>query len=240
MTRTTPNLDPTEIDQFDQLAASWWDVDGPMAPLHRMNPTRLTYIIEQITAQYGAVKNLSILDVGCGGGLVTEPLARLGASVTGIDGAGDLLAIAATRNSEQQLGITYRHTLTDDLIAEKKQFDVVLALEVIEHVPDQQEFIASLAKLVKPKGLVILSTLNRTAKSFALGIVAAEYILQWLPRGTHEWKCFVKPSEMTAWLQAAKLKPTHMTGVTYNPFQQSFALNTQDVAVNYLMTAVKA
>lgn len=239
MKPSPPNLDPLEINQFDQLAAQWWDVDGPMAPLHRMNPTRLHYIIEKITQHHGNIKNLSILDVGCGGGLVTEPLARLGAHVTGIDGASDLIAIANKRTQQQKLGITYRHALTDDLIAEKKQFDVVMALEVIEHIPNQQDFIAALSKLVKPKGLIILSTLNRTAKSFAFGIVAAEYVLRWLPRGTHNWKCFVKPSEMTAWLQAEKLVPTDLMGVTYNPFNKDFVLNNRDVDVNYLMTAVK-
>jgi 2-polyprenyl-6-hydroxyphenyl methylase/3-demethylubiquinone-9 3-methyltransferase len=232
-------VDSGEIARFEALASEWWDVDGPMAPLHRMNPVRLDYIISRIRSHYGNIEGLRILDVGCGGGLVTEPLARLGAIVTGIDGAGDLIKVAQQRAKDQQLNLTYENILTGNLIARKKTFDVVLGLEIIEHVPDQPHFISDLAKLVNKNGLIITSTLNRTPQSFAFGIIAAERILNWLPQGTHDWKKFVKPSEMMQWADEAGLDAKNVTGVVYKPFSQSFELDTRNVAVNYLFTAVK-
>lgn len=232
-------VDSDEIARFEAIASEWWDVDGPMAPLHRMNPVRLDYLLSRIRLHYGKIEGLRILDVGCGGGLVTEPLARLGAIVTGIDGAKDLIKVAQQRAKDQQLNIAYENILTGDLITRRKSFDVVLGLEIIEHVPDQPHFISDLAKLVNKNGLVITSTLNRTPQSFAFGIIAAERILNWLPQGTHDWKKFVKPSEMMQWADEAGLDAKDVTGVVYRPFSQRFELDARNVAVNYLFTAVR-
>lgn len=232
-------LNQDEIDQFNALAAEWWDMEGPMAPLHRMNPVRLDYITAQIRAHHSKIKGLRILDVGCGGGIVSEPLARLGAQVTGIDGAENLIAIAKQHAVEQELEIEYLYCLTRDLIAQKETFDVVLGLEIIEHVPEQRAFMAELSALTKKNGMAITSTLNRTPSSWALGIIAAEHILRWLPVGTHDWKKFVKPSEMAAWATDAGLTPHDMTGVIYNPLQKTFALHARRLDVNYIFSAVK-
>ncbi len=228
-----------EIARFDGLAADWWDETGPMAPLHRMNPVRLTYIKERLNNHFGRLDGLKILDIGCGGGLVTEPLARLGANVTGIDGAGDLIRVARDHAAAQGLGMDYVHGLTGDLVKKKKTYDAVLALEVIEHVDDAEAFVSDIAKLLKPGGLAVFSTLNRTASSFALGIVAAEYVLRWLPAGTHDWRKFVKPSELHALCVAQGLSPQHTTGMTYSPVTKEFRLDARNLSVNYFLTAVK-
>lgn len=233
------NLDDTEISRFDALAAQWWDVSGPMAPLHKMNPTRLEWIVNQLKNHFKSISKKDILDIGCGGGLVAEPLARLGARVTGIDGAKDLIEVAKAHAADQGLDIDYRCSLTCDLIKEKKKYDAVLALEVIEHVPDQNAFIAEVAQLVRPGGLVLLSTLNRTPASFAFGIVAAEYIMGWLPQGTHEWKKFVKPSELFQLCVENGLTPYETCGLSYDPLTKSFALNKNKLSVNYFLAAVK-
>lgn len=232
-------VDSDEIARFEALASAWWDMDGPMAPLHRMNPVRLDYILSRICSHYDNIKGLRVLDVGCGGGLVTEPLARLGAIVTGIDGAGDLIKVAQQRARDQQLDIAYENSLTGDLIARKKTFDVVLGLEVIEHVPDQPHFISDLAKLTNKNGVVITSTLNRTPQSYAFGVLMAEHVLRWLPVGTHEWQKFVKPSEMMQWANDAGFEAKDVTGIVYKPFSKSFELDARNVAVNYLFSAVK-
>ncbi len=232
-------VDQDEIARFEALASGWWDIDGPMAPLHRMNPVRLDYILSQIHSHYDNIKGLRILDVGCGGGIVAEPLARLGANVTGIDGAGELIEVARKHAAVQNLDITYENVLTSELIGRKKTFDVVLGLEVIEHIPDQAQFISDLATLTSKNGLVITSTLNRTPQSYAFGIVAAEHILRWLPVGTHEWKKFVKPSEMMQLAQDTKLEARDVTGIVYKPFTKTFELNARNVDINYLFTAVK-
>lgn len=237
--RHSSSVSQEEINQFNDLSSSWWDINGPMAPLHRMNPVRLEYIVDRITAHYGAVKGLRILDIGCGGGLVAEPLVRLGAHVTGIDGASDLIAVAQHHAASQDLKIEYRACLTDTLLARKETFDVVLGLEVIEHIPDQQSFINDVAALTKKNGLALFSTINRSAHGFALGIVAAEYLLRWLPAGTHEWKNFVKPSELAAWADTAGLTPQHLCGIVYKPLQQHFVLDERNLNVNYFLTAVK-
>lgn len=232
-------VDDAEIAQFNAFAAEWWNPAGEMAPLHRMNPVRLDYITQKIKSHFNTLKSLTVLDAGCGGGLVAEPLARLGLKVTGIDGAENLIRVAKAHAAAEALAITYRHELTGDQIAAGKTYDVVLALEIIEHVPDPQQFVAEIAQLVKPGGLVIFSTLNRTASSFAFGIVAAEYLLRWLPAGTHQWRKFVKPSELYALCREAGLSPQETKGLAYHPAADRFALDDAALNVNYFMTAVK-
>ena len=230
----------SEIDQFAKDSANWWDENGPFQPLHALNPVRMTYIKAQICDHFDrdvndlkALKGLSVLDVGCGGGLVCEPAARMGANVTGADADAQAIAVASAHAKEARLKITYKHGAAENL---KKKFDVVLALEIIEHVSDPALFVENVAKLAKPNGLVIFSTLNRTAKSYALGIVAAEYLLRWVPRGTHSWDKFVKPSELRRHAKKASLTPYDVTGLVFNPLKNQFSLSNNDVAVNYFMS----
>lgn len=236
-------VDAREIQNFSKDAARWWDVHGPFAPLHKLNPTRLSYLRGQIDAHYGCdsknltpYKKLSILDIGCGGGLVCEPMARLGAAITGIDA--DATAIETAKHHAEQSGlkIDYRAITTADL---KHEFDVVFALEIIEHVANPTQFVKEVSALVKPGGLVIFSTLNRTAKSYALGIIAAEYIVRWVPAGTHNWKKFVKPSELARLARTAKLSPINIQGMVYQPLRKEFILSSNDTDVNYFMAAIK-
>lgn len=236
------SVDSKEIGHFSKDAARWWDEAGPFAPLHKLNPARLAYIKERICAAYGrdvkgfdSLKGLKILDIGCGGGLVCEPLARLGGDVIGIDA--DEQAIDVAREHAGDLKIDYRAGAAEDVT---EKFDVVLALEIIEHVNAPAEFVKTCAKLVKPDGIIIFSTLNRTAKSFALGIMAAEYILRWVPRGTHNWKKFVRPSELANALRKAGLTPQDVRGLVYNPLKSDFSLSQHDIDVNYFITANKA
>lgn len=236
-------VDAKEIQNFSKDAARWWDVDGPFAPLHRLNGTRLQYLRGQIDHHYGCdgrdltpYKKLSILDIGCGGGLVCEPMSRLGASVTGIDADKEAIAAAKAHAEQSGLSINYQALTTADI---KTKFDVVLALEVIEHVSDTTQFMKDVAALVKPGGLVIVSTLNRTAKSYALGIVAAEYILRWVSPGTHSWKKFLKPSEVSRLMRGVGLTPKNIQGMVYHPLNKEFLLSANDTDVNYFIAAVK-
>ena len=222
-----------EIENFTTLADQWWDEQGPMKPLHALGPVRLP-ILKRWS---GEVKNKTILDVGCGGGLICEPLARMGAKVTGIDAGAENIAVAKDHAKQSGLKIDYVATTAEDF---KGQFDVVMALEIIEHVDDPALFVESLVRLCKPKGTIIISTLNRNAKSFALAKVAAEYILRWVPKGTHDWKKFKKPSEVAAWLNENGAKITDMTGLMFDPLRGSFVENARDVDVNYFLRAVKS
>jgi 2-polyprenyl-6-hydroxyphenyl methylase/3-demethylubiquinone-9 3-methyltransferase len=233
-------INPSEIDHFAKDSMNWWDENGAFAPLHKLNPARLSYLKSQITAHFGSVKGLNILDIGCGGGLVCEPLTRLGAHMTGIDGDAQAIDIATSHAKGNQLDIKYLCGDAQSLIQSKKRYDVVLGLEVIEHVNDPDIFIDMMTQLVKPNGLLILSTLNRTPKSYALGIVMAEYVLRWVPRGTHSWQKFVKPSELSRMLRRRNWDAHDITGLIYNPLSDSFSLSPSDVDVNYFLTARKA
>lgn len=235
-------MDTAEIGQFDSLGAQWWDEDGPMRPLHRLNPVRLKYIREAVVGKTGALcplKGLTVADIGCGGGLVTEPLCRMGAIVTGVDAGKENIRTAAAHAKKHGLNIDYLATTVEELAATGRTFNVVTALEIIEHVADPELFLQSCCKILKKDGVMILSTLNRTAKSFALGIVAAEYILKWLPAGTHDWKKFMKPSEIARGLNQNGFKVTDVCGLVYKPLS-GFSLDRSDIDVNYLMTAVRA
>ncbi|MDE1152296.1 MAG: bifunctional 2-polyprenyl-6-hydroxyphenol methylase/3-demethylubiquinol 3-O-methyltransferase UbiG [Micavibrio sp.] len=234
-----------EIRQFDALGDTWWDEDGPMRPLHRLNPVRLTYIREQITHHFGledrvgSLKSLNIADIGCGGGLVAEPLARMGATVTGIDAGKENIRVAAAHAKAQGVKVEYLATSAEAVAAKGRTFDVVTALEIVEHVDNVPYFMETCCKLVRPGGLLIMSTLNRTPKSYMLGIVAAEYVLRWLPAGTHDWKKFMKPSELAAYMTDNKLDVADVQGLVYNPLTQQFSLSASDLAVNYFIVASK-
>ena len=240
MENTTKN--DQEIENFNALAHEWWDENGPMRPLHRLNPERIRYIKQQITSVLGykepngTLKGLKILDVGCGAGIVDEPLARLGADVTGVDAATQSIAVAQAHAKDSGLKIDYRNTTVEEIAESGETYDVVLALEIIEHVENIPLFIEKCAKCAKPGGLVIFSTLNRNPKSYLLGIVAAEHILKWVPKGTHDWRKFVKPSELSRHAETAGLTAVDVTGLKYNPFSKSFSLDKKDLDVNYFMS----
>ncbi|MEZ0280393.1 bifunctional 2-polyprenyl-6-hydroxyphenol methylase/3-demethylubiquinol 3-O-methyltransferase UbiG [Methyloceanibacter sp.] len=245
MAEAQSTLDEKEVARFAKDAARWWDAKGPFAPLHRINPVRLAYIRDALCRRFGrdaktgtSLAGLSVLDIGCGGGLVTEPLARLGASVTGIDPAEENIAAAKAHAEGARLTIDYRATTAQALAASGAQFDAVLLLEVVEHVPDVPAFLREVAPLVKPGEIMVLSTLNRTLKSYALAIVGAELILRWLPIGTHQWDRFVTPAELRTGLRVAGLTLTDTTGMIYNPFTDEWRLG-RDTEVNYLATATK-
>lgn len=239
------SLDPEEVRRFAELASEWWDPDGPFKPLHRINPLRLAYIRDRLAEAFDkdrasgrSLEGLRILDIGCGGGLVCEPLTRLGAAVTGIDPSEETVSIARAHAKGAGLPVTYEATTAEALLARGMSFDAVLALEVVEHVEDVQAFVATVAGLVRPGGAVVFSTINRTMKSYALAIVAAEYILRWIPAGTHQWDRFITPAELTQAFRAASLTPTDQAGLVYNPFTDAWRFS-QDTDVNYFASALK-
>lgn len=241
------SLNPREIEHFSKDSARWWDENGPFRPLHRLGSLRMRYIRDRLVAHFGLdpdsltpFKGIKFLDVGCGGGLVCEPLARLGGDVTGIDADANAIAVAKRHATGSGLSIDYRAATAEDLAKKKQSYGVVLALEIVEHVADRDFFVQTCADLCRPGGLVIFSTLNRTPKSFALGIVAAEHVLRWVPRGTHDWKKFVRPSELAASARDAGLREKNVSGYGYNPLTQSFELSDRYTAVNYFMTFEKA
>lgn len=233
------SVDQDEIEHFTKDSSHWWDEQGPFKPLHRLNPVRLKFIKQQICDHYDrdfddlkALTDLNIIDIGCGGGLVCEPLVRMGATVTGVDADKNAISVATDHAENAALNIQY---ISDDLQDISKQYDVVLALEVIEHVNDISLFMEQIIGLLKPGGLLIMSTLNRTPKSYALGIIAAEHILRWVPKGTHSWKKFVKPSEISNEARKHGLNPQKIKGLIFNPLKNEFSLSETDLDVNYLI-----
>jgi 2-polyprenyl-6-hydroxyphenyl methylase/3-demethylubiquinone-9 3-methyltransferase len=238
-------IDRDEVAWFAKLAAEWWDEKGPFRPLHQINPTRLTYIRDRLCAHFGrdpkappSLIGLTVLDIGCGGGLVAEPLARLGVHMTGIDPAPETIEAAKTHAAGAGLEIAYRPATAEELADEGLAFDAVLLLEVVEHVPDVPAFLKRIAHLVKPGGVMILSTLNRTLKAYALAIVGAEFVLRWLPVGTHQWERFVRPEELAGAIRGAGLTLADTAGMVYDPLADTWSLSG-DTDVNYLATATR-
>ncbi len=246
---TRSSVDPREVAQFAAMGAEWWSETGPMKALHRMNPVRIRWLRDAMAQHFagpgggardvempGVLSSLSILDIGCGAGILSEPLARLGGAVTGIDPAAGNLEIARTHADETGVEVTYREVTAEALAAAGERFDVVCAMEVVEHVRRPAAFIATAASLVKPGGLLFVSTLNRTLKSFALAIIGAEYVLRWVPAGTHQWEKFITPRELTGFIENAGLEVSNRTGVIYNPLSREWR-TSRDSDVNYMMVA---
>ncbi|MEO8668661.1 MAG: bifunctional 2-polyprenyl-6-hydroxyphenol methylase/3-demethylubiquinol 3-O-methyltransferase UbiG [Bauldia sp.] len=239
-------VDEAEVARFSAMAEEWWDPSGPLAPLHRLNPIRLAWIKARLCDRFGrdpkdpvALTGLRILDVGCGGGLVTEPLRRLGADVVGIDPSGANIEVARVHAAESNLAIDYRADTAESLAEAGERFDAVLILEVVEHVPDVPAFVFACGAMVKPGCTMIAATINRTLKAFALAIVGAEYVLRWLPRGTHSYDKLVTPAELAAAFRGAGLDISDETGVMYVPIADRWRLSS-DMDVNYMMAAVRA
>ncbi len=245
--KTRPSsIDTAEVERFSRMAADWWDPRGPMAPLHMLNPLRLGYIRDKAAARFDrdpkkldCLKGLRMLDIGCGAGILSEPLARLGAQMVGADPAEENIAAAQAHAQDSGVAVDYRATTAEALAEAGETFDVVLAMEVVEHVNDVKDFVATCATMVKPGGLMIAATLNRTLKSFALAIVGAEYVLRWLPRGTHQWDKFVTPNELELAFEHGGLQVTGERGIIYNPFADRWQLSS-DMDVNYMLVGERA
>lgn len=239
------SIDPGEVARFSAMAAEWWDPKGKFRPLHKFNPTRLTYIREQAARHFGLdpksvrpFEGLRFLDIGCGGGLLSEPMARLGAAMVSADASAENIKTASVHANEEGLDIDYRCTTAEDLAAAGETFDVILNMEVIEHVADPMRFLADCAGMLKPGGLMFIATLNRTLKAHALAIVGAEYVLGWLPRGTHDWKKFITTREMELGIADAGLTLKELRGVSYNPLTDKWSLSG-DTDVNYMALAAR-
>lgn len=239
-------VDPGEVAKFEAMAAEWWDPAGKFKPLHMLNPCRLDYICDQICAEFGRdrtslrpFEGLRLLDIGCGGGLLSEPMARLGAEVVGADAAAGNIPVARVHAEQSGLEIDYRHTTAEALAASGERFDVVLNMEVVEHVADPQAYLTACQELLKPGGLMIASTINRNPKSYMVAIFGAEVIMRWLPRGTHEWNKFITPDELCAMIETAGLNPVDRKGFVFNPVLWSWSLSAKDLSVNYVTASVK-
>lgn len=240
------NVDEADVARFERLGEEWWDAAGPMKALHRFNPVRIAYVRDRLIQHFHPepapgrpLKGLKLLDIGCGGGILSEPLARLGAVMTGLDPAPGNVEIAARHAEMQGLAIDYRAITAEELSTTESTYDAVLAMEVVEHVPDMRGFIRTATSLVRPGGMLFAATLNRTLKSFALAIVGAEYVLNWVPRGTHQWEKFVTPQELGEAIEDCGLAVGDQTGVVYNPLSQEWRLS-RDMDVNYMMCAERA
>jgi 2-polyprenyl-6-hydroxyphenyl methylase/3-demethylubiquinone-9 3-methyltransferase len=236
-------VDPAEVARFDRLAREWWDPKGPMRALHRLNPVRLQYIRGEACRRFGRderaarpLEELSALDVGCGAGLLSEPLARLGATVTGLDPAPTNVAVARRHAERAGLWVDYREEEVEAVVERGERFDIVLAMEVVEHVADVPAFVAACCRAVKPGGLLVMATINRTLRAYALAIVGGEYVLGWLPTGTHQWEKFVTPDELADAIEDGGLEVADRRGVVYNPFADQWML-ARDTAVNYMISA---
>ena len=239
-------VDPAEVAKFEAMAADWWDLEGKFKPLHMLNPCRLDYICAQVAAEFGRdlagdlpFRGLRVLDIGCGGGLLSEPMARLGADVVGADAAERNIPVARVHAEQSGLVIDYRHTTAEALAAAGERFDVVLNMEVVEHVADPQAYLTACQELLKPGGLMICSTLNRTAKSFMMAIIGAEWVMRWLPKGTHDWAKFITPDELYALIGKAGLRPVDRKGMVFNPVAWSWKLSDRDLGCNYVTASVK-
>jgi 2-polyprenyl-6-hydroxyphenyl methylase / 3-demethylubiquinone-9 3-methyltransferase len=242
----TSTVDPAEVAKFEAMAAEWWNPNGKFKPLHLMNPCRLDYITSQIASEFDRdlttplpFTGLRLLDIGCGGGLLSEPMARLGADVVGADPAPRNIPVAQLHAEQSGLTIDYRLTTAEELAAAGERFDVVLNMEVVEHVPDPQSFLTACQTLLKPGGLMICSTLNRNAKSFGMAIIGAEWVMRWLPKGTHDWKKFITPDELADFIRKAGLDPVDRKGMIFNPIAWSWSLSSRDLSVNYVTASVK-
>lgn len=245
MSKTSRTVDPSEVERFSAMAAQWWDPNGKFRPLHRFNPARLAYLKREIASHFhrdgkaaDAFAGLRLVDIGCGGGLISEPMARLGAAVTGIDPSPVNIEVAKAHAGERGLAIDYRATTAEALHEAGERFDVVLALEVVEHVSDVAAFLTLVADLVRPGGLVVVATLNRTLRAYGLAVLGAEYVLRWLPPGTHDWRKFVKPEEVEAPLQDGGLTLLDRRGLVFNPLLDRWS-ESADVSVNYMVLAAR-
>ncbi len=241
--RTGSTIDPAEVARFDAIARDWWDPKGPMAVLHKFNPVRLAFVRDEACAHFArdpkrmrALDGLSLVDIGCGGGVLSEPLARLGAEVTGLDPAPTNIAVARAHAEKNGLSIDYREETIEAVVEAGKRFDIVLAMEVVEHVADVEAFVAACCAAVKPDGLLVMATLNRTLKSYALAIVGAEYVLRWLPKGTHDWEKFVTPDELRGAIEGNGFTIGRQTGVVFNPLTGRWSAS-RDMDVNYMLAA---
>lgn len=241
----TTTVDASEIAKFEAMAAEWWDPHGKFKPLHMMNPVRLDYITNQIAAEFDRdltgpqpFTGLRIMDIGCGGGLLSEPMARLGAEVVGVDAAERNIPVAQTHAAQSGLQIDYRHTTAEAMAAAGERFDVVLNMEVVEHVADPLAYLTACRQLLKPGGLHICSTINRNPKSFAVAILGAEYVMRWLPKGTHEWAKFITPDELYDLMRQAGLEPVDRKGFVFNPVSWVWRVSDRDLSVNYVTAAL--
>ncbi len=239
-------VDPSEVAKFEAMAAEWWDPKGKFKPLHMLNPCRLDYITQQIAGEFGRdlsqdrpFEGLRLLDIGCGGGLLSEPMARLGATVVGADAAAGNIPVAQVHAEQSGLDIDYRNVTAEALAAAGEQFDVVLNMEVVEHVADPLAYMTACQQLLKPGGLMICSTINRNPKSFAMAIVGAEFVMRWLPKGTHEWSKFITPDELYDLIAKAGLDPVDRKGFVFNPISWQWSLSDRDLSVNYVTASVK-
>lgn len=225
----TKNIDPAEIAKFDAMAKKWWDPDGPMKPLHDLNPLRLAYVTD-----HSDIKNKQVLDIGCGAGILTESLAKSGALATGVDLSASAIDIAKQHAQENNVPVTYQRIATEEFAKDNAcRFDVITCMEMLEHVPDPTSIIQSAAHMLKPNGFVFFSTINRNTKAFLSAIVGAEYILRLLPKGTHEYQKFIRPSELRRFAESANLELKGIKGITYHPFKRTFEI-TDDVSINYV------
>lgn len=242
---TDTTVDPAEVAKFEAMAAEWWDLEGKFKPLHMMNPVRLDYICKQIAAEFGRdleddrpFEGLRLLDIGCGGGLLCEPMARLGATVVGADAAERNIPVARIHANQSGLEIDYRHTTAEAMAQDGEKFDVVLNMEVVEHVADPLAYLTACRTLLKPGGIHICSTINRNPKSYAMAILGAEYVMRWLPKGTHDWSKFITPDELAELLANAGLDQVDKKGFVFNPILWSWKISDKDLSVNYVTASI--